>query len=58
MLMIKFKFHQNVFSVGQLSLMDDSKTEIKSIDIHIGDKGGVTVDGVLSETTEEIKFFG
>ena len=38
--------------------MDETKTEIKSIAIHIGDKGGVTVDGVLSETSEDIKFFG
>ena len=44
-------------SVAKVSLLDSSNAAIKDIDIHIGNKAGVTVDGTLTELDEEMNLY-
>ena len=44
-------------SVYKLSLLDSSKVAIKDIDVHIGTKAGVMVDGTLTEVNEEMTLY-
>ena len=46
----------NIFSVAEFSFMDINKAIIKNFTLHIGDKAGVKVDGVLSELPGEFTY--
>ena len=45
------------FSVAKVALLDSSNAAIKDIDIHIGNKAGITVDGTLTELDEEMNLY-
>lgn len=44
-------------SVAKVSLLDSNNAAIKDIDIHIGMKAGLTVDGTLTEIDEEMTLY-